>query len=206
MAHPDYEENIFVNCPFDDDYLSLFNALVFAIHDLGFRARCARELGNGAKNRLAEIQRIIADCRHGVHDVSRTTLDTTTGLPRFNMPLELGLFLGCQKFGGAEQRRKVCLVLDTEKYRYQKFISDIAGQDICAHGGSQQGIIREVRNWLATASKRPGLPGGNEIWDRFRGFDEDMPLICSKLKTTPEQLVFVDYQYVVTDWLLKNPW
>jgi len=32
---------VFVNCPFDDDYVRAFQAIVFAIHDLGFQARHA---------------------------------------------------------------------------------------------------------------------------------------------------------------------
>ena len=48
------------------------------------------------------------------------------------MPLELGIFLGAKRFGRAEQKGKVCLILDTERYRYQQFMSDIAGQDISA--------------------------------------------------------------------------
>jgi len=34
MKSNNYEENVFINCPFDDEYKILFNAIVFAIHDL----------------------------------------------------------------------------------------------------------------------------------------------------------------------------
>lgn len=43
------------------------------------------------------------------------------------MPLELGTFLGAKHFGSEIQKKKTCLILDKEKFRYQKFISDIAG-------------------------------------------------------------------------------
>jgi len=36
---------------------------------------------------------IIRDSQFGIHDVSRVELDDANRLPRFNMPLELGLFL-----------------------------------------------------------------------------------------------------------------
>ena len=49
---------------------------------------------------------MIADCRYGIHDISRTELDRDSGLPRFNMPLELGIFLGAKRFGAEEQKRK----------------------------------------------------------------------------------------------------
>ena len=40
---PTYNNSVFINCPFDDDYRSLFRALVFAIEACGFGARCALE-------------------------------------------------------------------------------------------------------------------------------------------------------------------
>ncbi|MEA2238824.1 MAG: hypothetical protein QOC81_3548 [Thermoanaerobaculia bacterium] len=35
MRHDEYERNVFINCPFDDDYAPLFEAIVFAINDAG---------------------------------------------------------------------------------------------------------------------------------------------------------------------------
>jgi hypothetical protein len=57
----------------------------------GFRPRCALELDDSAEVRIDKILRKIAECRFGVHDLSRTELDAASALPRFNMPLELGL-------------------------------------------------------------------------------------------------------------------
>ena len=51
------------------------------------------------------------------------------------MPLEQGIFLGAKRFGGTKQRDKRLLIFDIEAYRYQKFISDLAGIDIHAHQG-----------------------------------------------------------------------
>jgi hypothetical protein len=87
-------------------------------------ARCALEIDDGSQVRIERILRIISECRFGIHDLSRTELDRRNRLPRFNMPLELGLFLGAKRFGNRAQREKVCLILDREPYRYQRFISD----------------------------------------------------------------------------------
>ena len=127
FAH--YEDSVFVNCPFDRSYRPLLEAIVFAIHDCGFYARSALEVEDAGEGRLDKIMRIVGECRYGVHDISRIEL-TREGLPRFNMPFELGLFLGCRRYGSARDRRKQVLVLDSERYRYQRFLSDIAGQDI----------------------------------------------------------------------------
>jgi len=148
MPAADYENSVFVNCPLDDEYRHLFEAIVFGIHDCGFIARCALEVDDASEVRIDKIAKIIGDCRFGIHDISRTNADSITNLPRFNMPLELGLFLGAKRFGRPQQRLKICLILDLERYRYQKFISDIAGQDIAAHSGNSRIAIRIVRDWL----------------------------------------------------------
>ena len=107
MKSPRYNDNVFVNCPFDSAYKSLFDAMVFAIHDCGFIARCALEEEDASQVRIDKIYNIIAHCRYGIHDISRTELDKITGLPRFNMPLEFGVFLGAKKFGTTGQKKKV---------------------------------------------------------------------------------------------------
>src|SRR5688572_14063906 len=182
MTFPLYETSVFVNCPFDDAYTDLFQALVFAIHDCGYVARCALELQDGSQVRIDKITLIIAECRLGIHDISRTEVDADSGLPRFNMPFELGLFVGAKRYGRAEQKRKNGLILDTERYRYQKFISDIAGQDISAHGGDPSRVIGVVRNWLTNAvSTSLVLPSGSLIANRFRYFQEELPASCALL-------------------------
>ena len=122
MATSLYNSSVFINCPFDDEFESIRNAIVFAIYDCGFIPRCALEENNSGNVRFDKIQRIIAKCKFGVHDISRTELDAHNNLPRFNMPLELGVFLGAKRYGGPDQRRKNCLILDREQYRYQQFI------------------------------------------------------------------------------------
>ena len=196
-----YNDNVFINCPFDSAYKHLFDAMVFAIHDCGFIPRCALEEEDASEVRIDKIYNIIADCRYGIHDISRTELDEGSGLPRFNMPLELGVFLGAKKFGIEEQKRKKCLILDTERYRYQQFISDIAGQDIQAHNNSSREIITHVRNWLRAASRRETIPGGGFIWKRYRDFRRDLPQTAREYQLTVEDLIFNDYTLMVTRWL-----
>jgi hypothetical protein len=128
-----FTQNVFINCPFDDIYTPLFNAIIFTIHDIGFRPRCALEASNAGQVRLDKLYQIISECKYSVHNLSRAQLDNKTRLPRFNMPLELGIDLGCKRFSNGVQNEKVILILDSKPYRYQKFISDITGQDIYAH-------------------------------------------------------------------------
>ena len=196
--------HVFINCPFDAGYQPIFNAILFAVHDLGFIARCARETDDSGEGRLSKIERIIEECKFGIHDISEVRLDTVNHLPRFNMPLELGLFFGCKRFGGKSQTQKVSLVLDIEQYRYQKFISDIAGHDIRSHGGEPGQAIVAVRNWLTTASKRTQVPGGAAVGARYDRFCKDLPRLCMEAELDSGALTFRDLSNVIAGWLISN--
>lgn len=141
MSRPSADLAVFINCPFDKKYRPFFDAIVFTVARCGFQPRCALESIDSGGTRIEKIMKLVEQCRYGIHDLCRTELDSTSRLPRFNMPLELGIFLGAKRFGATQQRRKSCLVLDKEKYRYQKFISDIAGQDIQSHDGNTNSVI-----------------------------------------------------------------
>jgi len=158
-----YHQNVFINCPFDGEYVPLFRALVFAVQFCGFVPRSALELDDGSEVRIGKIVRIIAESQFGVHDLSRTELDTASQLPRFNMPLELGLFLGAKFYGAGLHQEKAAIIFDRDRYRYQAFCSDIAGQDIRAHNGAEAALIRAVRDALATWHAERFMPGGSAI-------------------------------------------
>lgn len=196
-----YSQSIFINCPFDELYLPLFHAMVFTIINCGFEVHCAKEGQDGGTTRIDRICSIISECKFGIHDISRTELDHANQLPRFNMPLELGLFLGSKRFGDDKQQEKVCLILDCEPYRFQKFISDIAGQDIKAHQNEECKVIKLVRNWLQDFSKDRIIPGGKKMLDRYELFRSHLPEICEERHLQVEDLTFMDFTNVVYVWL-----
>jgi hypothetical protein len=164
-------------------------------------ARCALEDDDGGEIRLSKIERIKEECKFGIHDFSSVAIDPATKLPRFNMPLELGLFLGCKRFGAASQRNKKCMIRDRDRYRYRNFISDIAGQAIHAHGGKPREAIIEVRNWMAGASGRKLLPGGTEVSVRYERFQADLPALCARVQRDPANLIFGNLSEMVSIWL-----
>jgi hypothetical protein len=104
------------------------------------------------------------------------------------MPLELGLFLGARKFGGRAHSRKKALILDSEPYRYHAFISDIAGQDIHAHGGEIERLIAEVATWLRDEAQDPDVPGGRAIVVEYGRFCEDLPAIAAVKRLETDEL------------------
>jgi hypothetical protein len=196
----DYQISVFINCPYDAAYLKLFRSIVFAVIHCGFRARCAQEIDDAGQVRIDKILKIVEEWRYGIHDVSRTELDRRNRLPRFNMPLELGLFLGAKRFGAPLQRRKSCLILDRDPHRYQKFISDIAGQDIKSHRRKERHAIGMTRDWLSTSSGRT-IPGGDYVYRRYAKFNSELPALCRSLKLRKSELTFNDYANIVTKWV-----
>ena len=155
--------------------------------------------------RVDKILRIIGECRVGIHDISRTELDRKSKLPRFNMPLGLGMFLGVKRYGDARQRRKICLVLDRSPHRYQKFCSDIAGQDISTHGRNPERAVSAVRNFLRDAASREVvMPGGAKIYQRYQRFAVNLPAFCRELGQRKDKLTFRDYTGFVSRWLKQH--
>jgi hypothetical protein len=201
-----YEDNIFINCPFDRAYRATFHALVFVVHECGYFARNALEIEDSGQIRIQKIQELISDCRLGIHDISRTEPEPESKLPRFNMPLELGLFLGAKHYGDALQQTKSCKILDTERFRYQKFCSDIAGQDISAHGGDPERAIKAVRDWLRAHRPSVSIPSGSGLVRRYYQFQDDLPTLCESLRLDADELTFIDFQNIVIEWLRANAW
>ncbi len=204
-ANLGYEHNVFINCPFDDAYGPLRDALVFAIMFCRLRPRCALEASNAGTTRIDKIVAIIRECRWGIHDISRTE-PNAAGLPRFNMPFEPGLFLGAHRFGGRAQKAKSCLVLDRDPFRFQSFLSDIGGQDIASHGDEPDRAIAAVRNWLAAELREqaPRLASGATSAARFAAFKSDLPRICQGMGLEPSALTFTDTCETVSEWLIQS--
>jgi hypothetical protein len=181
--------------------MPLFDAIVFTVFDCGYVARSALEFDDSSQVRIEKIGKIISESKYGIHDISRTELDSETGLPRFNMPLELGLFLGAKRFGTASDKDKVCLILDRNRYRFQQFLSDIAGQDIRSHNDDADAVVSLVRDWLRNNSGRRTIPGGRAIAARYASFRERLPSMCNELQIDEDELTFNDYVNIVSEWL-----
>src|ERR1700730_8105453 len=138
---PAYEKSVFINCPFDSAYRDLMLANVFSISAHGFVARSARETEGDAEPRFSRILTTIAGSKYSIHDLSRSTGEGGDNLARFNMPLELGMAAAFRFDGQISGRQPhTWLALVPEGYRYQSFISDLAGFDPARHEGSVTSI------------------------------------------------------------------
>lgn len=179
--------DVFINCPFDDSYLPCFEALLFSITISGYRVRCALEENDSGDIRFDKLQRLIADSDHSVHDLSRTQINVR-GLPRFNMPFELGLMMGAKHFGGGRQRTKRACILVAEDHVLPRYLSDLAGNDPAAHRDEPHVLIRVVRDHLHTSPEGQRLPGAAHMIALFQKFRADVPFLAVQVRLTEAEV------------------
>jgi len=123
-------------------------------------------------------------------------------LPRFNMPFELGLDLGCRYYGSDGLITKQCLVLEKDRHRYQRVLSDLSGNDVRAHGGDPECLVLEVRNWLRVTVSRK-LPSSSQVWQRLNVFQNNLELMLRQLGYSPRDIAsleMAEYVQLVRDW------
>src|SRR5258707_10962422 len=116
-----YNDAVFINCPFYDDYRPILQAILYTVYRCGFFPKTALDEDDGTDYRLDKIVRKIRECRYGIHDLSRIE-SNLNGYPRFNMPFELGIFFGAKHLGDLKQRTKNALVLERTRYSAQQVI------------------------------------------------------------------------------------
>lgn len=193
----EFDDCVFVNCPFDEKYKPLLHATLFAIQDCGFVAKHALQDVGGKESRLDKIYRLIETSRWSIHDVSRVELSKATKLPRFNMPFECGLAFGAMRYSGANSRD--ALVLTGVDFQDKITLSDLAGIDPGYHGNDAKDLIAKVRRFLA--AKRKGattlMRGHADIHRRFVAYQAALPAAVRTEHKTVREILSFDY---IDDW------
>jgi len=177
--------------------------MVFTILSSGYHPRCALDATDGAEVRVSKIAKMIGDCDWAIHDLSRVEVDSG-GVPRFNMPMELGLHLGARMLGHGRQRRKKALILDAKLHRYDAALSDISGQDIETHANDPDQAMRCVRNWLSEHRQHqaPPLPGVAAMQADYRLFQREIgDLLIARRLDALNDLTHSDFIFAVHDWV-----
>jgi hypothetical protein len=202
-----FGQTVFLNCPYDNDYRSLLGALVFTVLDCGLTPRLASDQADSGQLRLEKIRELIRSSQFSIHDISRMEPLRPGDLPRFNMPFELGLDLGCRFFGESPLATKQCLILESQRDRYRDALSDISGNDIRAHKGEPETLVTEVRNWLRVTTGK-NLPSGSRLWARYNQFTSDLQISLAESSFTQEEIQALELtemiQYAMR-WIRQNP-
>jgi hypothetical protein len=198
-----FDRNVFVNCPFDDDYLPLLRPLLFCLVYLGFSPRIALESLDSGRPRFDKIVSLVRESKYAIHDLSRLQANSEGEFYRLNMPFELGLDVGCRLFKLGKWSTKKCLILETERYRYQAALSDMSNSDIAVHKNEPTKIVTEVRNWLNSAENLRA-PGPTKIWGDFNEFmahNYDALISCGFSDEDVRLLPVSELLICIKDWV-----
>jgi hypothetical protein len=148
---------VFINCPYDPDYLPLFNAAVFTIVCCGLIPICALTKNNPAISRLDRLIDLISDAKYSIHDLCRCYGQGQQNFARLNMPLELGITIGLSSTsngqaadGHVDPHRWTLLVKETDSKDHEKFVSDLKSSDPPGHKETPETIISAIMNIIVT--------------------------------------------------------
>jgi hypothetical protein len=167
-------KSVFINCPFDDDFEPLFEAIIFAIACCGFDPRSALESGTVADSRLDRITQALFSSKYSIHDLSRCKGEGDERLARFNMPLELGIAIARRYISRGEPDEHNWLLLVPQGHQYMTFISDLAGFDPKPHDGTVEAIVRAVVTWLVTQNEGISMRTPKQVLDALPAFQAEI--------------------------------
>ena len=157
-------KGIFINCPYDDEYKQFFEEIVFLCYYFHFEPHFASEdISSGS--RQDKIVGLIQNTKYGIHDISRVSISHISGLPRFNMPFELGMdVMHCVE----TDKDKKLLVLDGKKGNYEKLLSDIKCADIEAHENKPENLFKILRTFFLQIGSYKDVKSPNYILNYYQ--------------------------------------
>jgi hypothetical protein len=165
MARRKRIDSVFLNIPYDKEFEDLYLAYIVGLTQLGLRVNATLAIPN--QGRLDTIIGLIAECNFSIHDLSR--IETSKGVPRFNMPVELGLALYRSHATGGKHR---VYVFESKSYRAQRSTSDINGIDPQIHHGTAKGVMAGLRNIFRQPSDVTTVP---EMLLSYRAVKRKLP-------------------------------
>lgn len=165
----DYQKSVFINCPFDEEFGPLLEAMLFCIVRSGLIPRLASESLEAGQSRLEKILELIGLCRFSIHDLSRAVSKSANENFRMNMPFELGLDMGRRRAPDPETSDKKFLIFEKEPYELKRCLSDLNGVDVAFHREDYQLIIKKLRDFLRVEANCK-LPGPTALEDEYAIF------------------------------------
>ena len=162
LARCKLKENVFINCPFDEEYSPILEILCFCVSYFGFAPRLATERLEAGENRLEKIVELISNSRYSIHDLSRCKAKGVDEYYRMNMPFELGIDFGFRRNPDTAYGTKKFLIFEENQYDLKRAISDLAGTDVMFHQGEIQKIIELTRNFFSVEGEID-IPGAKKI-------------------------------------------
>jgi len=165
LSRPRRIESVFLNIPYDAAFEDLYLAYIVGLTQLGLRINATLAVSN--QGRLDTIIDLIEESDFSIHDLSR--IELSHGIPRFNMPVELGLALYRSRI--TRGRHKV-FIFESRRYRAQRSTSDVNGIDPQIHGGTARGLMSGLRNIFRQSGDVTTVP---EMLASYRAVRHKLP-------------------------------
>ncbi|HKE23423.1 MAG TPA: hypothetical protein VKB38_08885 [Terracidiphilus sp.] len=165
MARKGSIQSVFLNIPYDKGFEDLYLAYIVGLTQLGLKINATLAVPN--QGRLDTILRLIEESDFSIHDLSR--IELSSGVPRFNMPLELGLAL--YRWHVTNGRHKV-FVFERKAYQAQRSTSDINSLDPQIHNGTPKGVMVGLRNLFRQPGRTTSIP---QMLTSFRALKRRLP-------------------------------
>jgi len=158
--------SVFLNVPYDHTFQHLYLAYIAGLAAKGLTPRATLEIPGGVR-RLDRILDLMATCRYSFHDLSRVEVDTRRPVtPRFNMSFELGLAVAWERLHPKGEHS--WFVFESKERRVLKSLSDLAGTDVYGHGGTVNGLFRQLGNALVRIESQPSVQDMHFVYDGLR--------------------------------------
>ncbi|MFD1615634.1 hypothetical protein [Gelatiniphilus marinus] len=101
------------------------------------------------------------------------------------------------------KKKNAFLILDKLKYRYQKSISDISGNDISIHNEKPEKALRQVRNWIRKLNGNH-IASANKIWRLYNEFNGDFYEIAENDELSADEILEMpwdEFYYYIQEWI-----
>lgn len=158
-------ESVFLNIPYDTQFENLYTAYIVGLTQLGLDVTAT--LGFPNQDRLEMIFQLIEGSSISIHDLSR--IEASRGIPRFNMPLELGIALHRAR---VSKGKHIVHVFESRRYRAQRSTSDINRIDPQIHHGTAKGVMAALRNIFRQPGDVTTVP---EMLESYRAVKKRLP-------------------------------
>ncbi|MCH7227946.1 hypothetical protein [Haloferula sp. A504] len=208
----DYRQGVFINCPYDKDYIPLLRAVLFAVIRLGYRPETAAERLDCKEVRLDKIAGLIPLCRFGFHDLSRNRASKAGEYYRMNMPFELGIDWAweCYARKSVEYGKglpKKFLIVESTGRSAKAAISDLDGSDFQVHDDSPEELITVVRDFFYEyrhGDGRDDYPDGHDIWREYNEFLADLQFTKDgrmRKQAELDRMIIAEFCDKVREWI-----
>jgi len=155
---------VFINVPFDEKYERLYVALIAGLAGLDANPRCSLEVPT-TRDRLRRVFNLLRSCDLSIHDLSRVQLSREKPrCPRFNMSFEAGLAVALFLSGS----RKPWYILEEDRYRLLKSLSDLKGYEVNAHEGTPEGMLGVLLDIFPWGPQQPDPDALHRMYQSLR--------------------------------------